>query len=146
MKTQIINDALSRGLVSVIEETSDYLTDILTKNALLKNGSVTLQEAAFFKELSKEVLTEASEELLPDEVALDDGTDTDTDGDLILTDQSGNEYVYDANTGSLSMVNGDTTDVTPDVDSADEALSTPDDIQDPDALTESELITKLLLK
>ena len=138
-----LNDIMFLELKNTIEETSTYIANRLTMNALAKKGSVTLQEAAFFKELAKELLTEASDEIMP----------TTDDGDLVLTDQSGNEYIYDPASGDLTLVGDEAGDtISPDTDNADadDALATPDDINDPSAapddITESERIISRLLK
>jgi len=65
---KLVHDAVARGTAVIIEETSSYLANRLALETLAREGKVTLQEAAFFKELAKEVLTEAAEELIPDEV------------------------------------------------------------------------------
>jgi len=138
--------AIINGLNVIIEETSNYLADKLVKENLIKNGKVTIEEAILLKNLAKELLVEAADEFTPDDDQLIDGDTSNIDnGDMILTDQSGNEYVYDPATGTLTKLNT-TTQVTP--AQANEALSTPDDINDPsqapDTLSESAVIASIL--
>jgi len=65
---KLVHDAVARGAATIVEETSAVIADRLTLDTLGREGKVTLQEAAFFKQLAKEVLTESIDQIIPDEV------------------------------------------------------------------------------
>ena len=75
---KLVHDAVARGTAAIIEETSAYIANRLAMETLAKDGKVTLQEAAFFNQLAKEVLTEAAESFIPDEVQVNDAPATTT--------------------------------------------------------------------
>jgi hypothetical protein len=53
---------------NVLEETTNFVTNRLVMESLLRNGKVTIEEANFFHSLSKDVITEAAEDFIPDTV------------------------------------------------------------------------------
>ena len=59
-------------VASVLEETTNFVTNRLVMESLLKNGKVTLEEATFFNSLAKEVITEAAEEFIPDTISFEE--------------------------------------------------------------------------
>ena len=147
MKNKIINDALVNGVTHVIEEASDYIANRLTNNHLLKEGKVTLNEAKYFEKLAREVLMEAAEELIPDEIEVPNGAQevdqngdnsTDLGGDIVLTDSNGVQYIYHPGTGELEQVSND-----PKEESPIAPMDIPGD--NDEAVTESEIIVGALL-
>jgi len=85
------------SLQTALAEASNYITDKLVLESLVKNGNVSLEEANFFDSLVKEVLTEAAEDFVPD--ALPQPSEP-----ILLTDEAGNQYMYQPETGELVPV------------------------------------------
>ena len=111
MSREIVLESLQIALA----EASNYITDKLVLESLVKNGSVSLEEANFFDSLVKEVLTEAAEDFVPD--ALPQPSEP-----ILLTDEAGNQYMYQPETGELVPVAAGGEDEVPaDEASADEA-------------------------
>lgn len=97
---QNINAYMAQALGQTLEETTDLLTESLTLRHLQKHGSVTLEEATFYHNLSATIITEAAEDFIPDEVETMDPADA---GEAVeLYDAAGNCYLYDPSTGSLT--------------------------------------------
>ena len=97
---QNINAYMAQALGQTLEETTDLLTESLTLRHLQKHGSVTLEEATFYHNLSAMIITEAAEDFIPDEVETMDPADA---GEAVeLYDAAGNCYLYDPATGSLT--------------------------------------------
>ena len=83
----------------VLEETTSMLSESLILRHLAKYGSVNLEEASFYQNLVGQVITEAADEFIPEEVETEDPMDG-----LELYDAAGNCYLFDPNTGSLTPV------------------------------------------
>ena len=83
----------------VLEETTSMLSESLILRHLAKYGSVNLEEAAFYQNLVGQVITEAADEFIPEEVETEDPMDG-----LELYDAAGNCYLFDPNTGSLTPI------------------------------------------
>ena len=83
----------------VLEETSSMLSESLILRHLAKYGSVNLEEASFYQNLVGQVITEAADEFIPEEVETEDPMDG-----LELYDAAGNSYLFDPNTGSLTPI------------------------------------------
>ncbi len=83
----------------VLEETASMLSESLILRHLAKYGSVNLEEASFYQNLAGQVITEAADEFIPEEVETEDPMDA-----LELYDAAGNCYLFDPNTGSLTPV------------------------------------------
>ena len=98
----MINAYMAQALGQTLEETTNMLSESLTLRHLAKYGSVNLEEASFYRNLSVAVITEAAEDFIPEEVETADPID---DGEAIeLYDAAGNCYLFDPNTGSLTPV------------------------------------------
>ena len=67
-----LKNIMVNEVASVIEETTNFVTNRLVMESLLKNGKVTLEEASFFNNLAKEVITEAAEDFIPDTVSFEE--------------------------------------------------------------------------
>lgn len=83
----------------VLEETTSMISESLILRHLAKYGSVNLEEASFYQNLVGQVITEAADEFIPEEVETEDPMDG-----LELYDAAGNCYLFDPNTGSLTPV------------------------------------------
>ena len=83
----------------VLEETTSMISESLILRHLAKYGSVNLEEASFYQNLAGQVITEAADEFIPEEVETEDPMDA-----LELYDAAGNCYLFDPNTGSLTPV------------------------------------------
>ena len=83
----------------VLEETTSTISESLILRHLAKYGSVNLEEASFYQNLAGQVITEAADEFIPEEVETEDPMDA-----LELYDAAGNCYLFDPNTGSLTPV------------------------------------------
>ena len=83
----------------VLEETTSMLSESLILRHLAKYGSVNLEEASFYQNLAGQVITEAADEFIPEEVETEDPMDG-----LELYDAAGNCYLFDPNTGSLTPI------------------------------------------
>jgi len=98
-----MNEAQKQALKRVLEEASNLVTNRLIKNAIASNGVVTLEEATFFNDLSKEIMFEAAEDFIPS--AIDTvGTDNNVQDNMILKDDEGNEYMFHPETGTLESL------------------------------------------
>lgn len=83
----------------VLEETTSTISESLILRHLAKYGSVNLEEASFYQNLASQVITEAADEFIPEEVETEDPMDS-----LELYDAAGNCYLFDPNTGSLTPI------------------------------------------
>lgn len=83
----------------VLEETTSTISESLILRHLAKYGSVNLEESSFYRNLASQVITEAADEFIPEEVETEDPMDA-----LELYDAAGNCYLFDPNTGSLTPV------------------------------------------
>ena len=70
----VLKEIMVNEVASVIEETTNFVTNRLVMESLLKNGKVTLEEANFFNSLAKEVITEAAEDFIPETVSFEEAT------------------------------------------------------------------------
>jgi len=86
-----------------IEEAVNYITTKLINFNLKNNGEVTLEEAKFLNKLTFEVITEAAEELA-NEIESEDEVQETPLSEKVLTDEQGNEYIYNPVTGALDPV------------------------------------------
>jgi len=118
---------MGAGLNFIVESVSDNIAQRLILKNLSENGKVTIQEAEFFKMLSKELLTEGSDDLIPDEI----------DDQMVLTDDQGNQYLYHSDTGALEMLQGDPANT-------EDAIAAPDETDQ--NLNESAILARKLLK
>jgi len=127
--------------MKILEESINYMTTRLINFNLQKNGSVTLEEAKFLNKLATEILLEAVNEMgeeLPDT-------------DKVLTDEQGNEFLYNPVTGELNPV--DTPEPETTQDGLGEPQETPDQVMPAEGMvpeigegfTESEIIANRLL-
>lgn len=150
-----------------LNNTINYTTNRLIMENLMKNGSVTLEEAEFLNKLATEVITEAvnemGQEVPDDDIMSEDQVSDDAlgvapmpedqvspevpDSEKILTDEQGNEYIYNPVTGELDPVDTPSSEDlgnTPDNTLTDTPDDTLGDIPDDD-LQESFIIAKKLL-
>ena len=103
LKRSPMTEAQQTALTRVLVEASDLVTTRLINNAIVSKGEVTLQEATFFNNLSKEIMFEAAEEFTP--TVMDDvDTDINIQDDMILKDDEGNEYMFHPDTGTLEAL------------------------------------------
>ena len=150
-----MTEYFAQTLASVLEETSTNMGNAMVLNHLSKNGAVTLEEAEFYHNLCTDVITEAAEDFIPDEIDVpDDQGDVPADqgdvpadqGDddalppIELFDAVGNKYVFQD--GQLVPVDDDqdaTDDVDQDAAAADDA-AVPDDTTNQGDYQESEVV------
>ena len=106
----------------VLEETTSMLSESLILRHLAKYGSVNLEEASFYQNLAGQVITEAADEFIPEEVETEDPMDG-----LELYDAAGNCYLFDPNTGSLTPIDApEDEEIAPDsVPPVDDAAAAP---------------------
>lgn len=101
-----MNEYFAQTLASVLEETSTNMGNAMILGHLSKNGSVTLEEAEFYHNLCADVITEAAEDFIPDELNV---PDAEPEMEPIeLYDAVGNKYVFQD--GQLIPVEGDVED------------------------------------
>lgn len=96
---QNVTPRMAAMVGQVLEETTSMLSESLILRHLAKYGSVNLEEASFYQNLAGQVITEAADEFIPEEVETEDPMDA-----LELYDAAGNCYLFDPNTGSLTPV------------------------------------------
>ena len=111
------NDYFAQTLTQVLEETGTNMGNALVLDHLAKNGTVTIEEAEFFHNLTTEVLTEAAEDFIPEtiEVLTEDEmadqmaqaapvADGGPEGEIFY-DKAGNAYMFSG--GQMIPVDGD---------------------------------------
>lgn len=57
--------SMVNDIQQVMTESINYLTDRMTLNAVSKTGKVTIEEAALYNKMATKVITEMSEEIVP---------------------------------------------------------------------------------
>lgn len=87
-----MNEYFAQTLGEVLEETSMNMGNAMVLSHLQKNGSVTLEEANFYHNLVTDVITEAAEDFIPDELDVPDAPVA--DAPIELYDAVGNKYVF----------------------------------------------------
>jgi hypothetical protein len=110
----------------MLNKAIDYTTNRLIFENLQKNGSVTIEEATFLNKLASDIITEAVNEmgieipeendmLLPSEETPEtpetEEMEEVPESDKVLTDEQGNEFIYDPVTGGLNPVDTPATEV-----------------------------------
>lgn len=118
----------------VLEETTSMISESLILRHLAKYGSVNLEEASFYQNLAGQVITEAADEFIPEEVETEDPMDA-----LELYDAAGNCYLFDPNTGSLTPVDAPA-DQEPAPDSVPPVEADPTIPEEPAPVAESTVI------
>ena len=98
-----------QSLSNVLEETTGLVTDKLIMNHLVKHGSVNLEEADFYNNLALQIITEAAEDFIPDELDIPEAEEP-----MELYDAEGNRYYFD--NGQLIPAPSEDGDVDGDVD------------------------------
>ncbi len=93
----VLKELMVDDLKNSLEEASNYITDRLILESLAKNGSISLEEAEFFDAFIKRIITEAAEDFVPDEIQAPAQP-------ILLTDEAGNAYMYQPDTGDLVPV------------------------------------------
>lgn len=96
---QNVTPHMAAMVSKVLEETTSTISESLILRHLAKYGSVNLEESSFYQNLASQVITEAADEFIPEEVETEDPMDA-----LELYDAAGNCYLFDPNTGSLTPV------------------------------------------
>ncbi len=96
---QNVTPHMAAMVSKVLEETTSTISESLILRHLAKYGSVNLEESSFYRNLASQVITEAADEFIPEEVETEDPMDA-----LELYDAAGNCYLFDPNTGSLTPV------------------------------------------
>ncbi len=138
--------AMQQDVAKILEEAIKITSTRLLDHNLQKNGSLTLEEANFLKEMAREIIQEAAEDFIPDEnqetiptdvvPSINDDEDVPApQQDKILTDEEGNIFTWNATTGSLDPV-----DTPTDVPEQDEVLPEQED----NGITESTIASRLL--
>jgi hypothetical protein len=128
-----MNEAQKQSLFRVLEETSATITNRLINHNLTSSGVITLEEALFLQSITKEIITEAAEDFIPEIDSYEQ--DSFIQDNMILKDNDGNEYMYHPDTGKLESVSNNPEEIStgalPDIDGA---------------LSESKIIASKLLK
>ena len=96
---QNVTPHMAAMVSKVLEETTSTISESLILRHLAKYGSVNLEESSFYRNLASQVITEAADEFIPEEVETEDPMDA-----LELYDAAGSCYLFDPNTGSLTPV------------------------------------------
>jgi len=122
-----MNEYFANTLTQVLEETSATMADRMTMDHLNKYGSVTLEESSFYTGLCHDVITEAAEDFIPDELDIADAPMP--EAPVELWDAAGNKFLFQD--GSLIPV--DDTAMDPDI--GEEVV--PDDGQGVDPVLEN---------
>ena len=98
-----MNEYFAQTLAGVLEETSTNMGNSMVLGHLSKNGTVTLEEAEFYHNLCADVITEAAEDFIPDELNVPDAEEELPP--IELFDAVGNKYVFQD--GQLIPVDGE---------------------------------------
>lgn len=98
-------EKFTRDLIGALQEATAYTTDRLILGTLVKNGKVTIEEAKFFNELTQRVIAEAAEDFVPEDINPDAAPEQGS-APLTLTDEAGNVYSYNPDTGELLPMDG----------------------------------------
>jgi len=101
-----MNEYFAQTLAGVLEETSTNMGNAMVLNHLSKHGTVTLEEAEFYHGLCTDVITEAAEDFIPDEIEVPEQEEALPP--IELFDAVGNKYVFQD--GQLIPVDGDQDD------------------------------------
>jgi len=113
-----MNKRKTIDLANIIEETKNILVNRLIMENLVSKNEITIEEAQRLDTLTKDVLFEAMEEFIPQADNMEDTSEENLDSnlvtdDLILKDDTGNTYIYHADTGTLELTQGADSPITP---------------------------------
>lgn len=87
-----MNEYFAQTLAGVLEETSTNMGNHMVLSHLSKNGTVTLEEAEFYHNLCTDVITEAADEFIPEELDVPEASGT--EASIELFDAVGNKYLF----------------------------------------------------
>jgi hypothetical protein len=103
----IYEAAISQVLPLVMENTGDSLKAKLISRTILNNGAISLTEADYICGLVDQVLTEAADEFIPDEIEVEDEADNVDVEPMELFDADGNKYIFADGVLTPAEVSGD---------------------------------------
>lgn len=139
---------------STLTEAAEYAATAISEryalSTLAKNGSVTLEETENVYDIAYRLLSEGSEDMIPETLDLPDAQDSSVDGDvaaaggdedldisdlegIVLPDSEGNQYIIQ---GGILVPYGDDQD---DDNGGGDAQPTDDGDTDPTAATDDDL-------
>jgi len=99
-------------MLAAIEESfsiaHDNIVNRLILESLLKNGSVNIEEAKFFKDYAERILHESSHLFIPDRQELHESlAEADASSKILIDPETGEQYVYNMSTGELTPTSAD---------------------------------------
>ena len=128
-------------VVAHIEETlasiHDQVLQKLINESLVKNGRITIEEAQFFNELTKKIITESSDLFIPEPeevkelqesyIAEMEAAMVEAESKLLVDPETGDQYLYNPTTGELTPTEVE------DVEGEGEEEPTEDEVGEPEA-------------
>jgi len=165
MNQQYIVENVAGALNEALAQVHDKVLEKLVLEHLIKYGKVTIEEAQFYNVFAKQIITEASHLFVPNAEEITESLQALTEAEFkVLVDpETGEKYVYDPETGTLTPAADDVEvddkdeDGVPDAeedhgelpddfegdheDAEEEALENKEDITDSSCKTESEEVT-----
>lgn len=104
-----MNEYFAQTLAEVLEETASNMGNKMVLDHLSKNGTVSFEEAEFYKTLCMEVLTEAADEFIPEELDVPEAPAP--EAPIELFDAVGNKYLFQ--NGQLIPVDAEEEEMAP---------------------------------
>ena len=90
-----MNEYFAQTLAEVLEETSTNMGNQMVLNHLSNAGSITLEESEFYHRLCTEVITEAADEFMPEELDVPEApAPAPAEAPIELFDAVGNKYIF----------------------------------------------------
>lgn len=100
---------MQNEMIAYVEETlanaHDTIIQKMIVESLLKNGKVTIEEAKFFSDVSKKIITESSDLFIPEAEEIQEiveSTLEEAEAKLLVDPETGDQYLYDPTTGELT--------------------------------------------
>jgi len=142
MNQQYIVENVAGALNEALAQVHDKVLEKLILEHLIKYGKVTIEEAQFYNKFAKQIITEASHLFVPDANEIVESLQSLAEAKFkILVDpETGEKYIYDPETGTLTPAADDMEDIGDDEDAEEESLEDKEDITDSSCKTESEEI------
>jgi len=153
MNQQYIVENVAGALNEALAQVHDKVLEKLVLEHLIKYGKVTIEEAQFYNVFAKQIITEASHLFVPNTEEITESLQALNEAEFkVLVDpETGEKYVYDPETGTLTPAADDMEDVEDNEDTdenndlegdnegaEEESLENKEDITDSSCKTESE--------
>ena len=136
---------MNEYLLSVTENTLSNIHDQIVNKLIIENlltkGAVTIEEAQYFNKIAEKVISEASDTIIPEpervqeivestlKESVKDQYLTEGEGKVLVDPESGDQYLYDPDTGSLTPMN-DAADVVADDATQEPVTDADSDVDD----------------